>query len=132
MILLSLSTVHAGDVRVINPRTNPVPVGIVSGTVNGTFTSGIPTVTVTDNDSAQTSATGTNWVQFASHAGSKQVMIFNQTGTSISYRFGTGVDIPIPDNSVIVLGVKANSNELQIKRTDESNSQVVVKFHFEG
>jgi hypothetical protein len=125
----------AGDDLIINGADRPIPMRIISGgtfNVTGSFTSGVPVVTVAGNDSSQTPSTGTNWTTFASHSGVKQVLIENISGTSINFRYGSGTAFPIPNNTVIVVATIANSNELQVQRTDTSNSQVTVYWHYEG
>lgn len=131
LILIGLATVaYAGNDTIMNQAGNPVPVNLVKGTVTATSTN--PVVTVVDNTSTQTAATGTNWVQLASHTGVKQVLLWNTTGTAISFRYGTGTAISIPNNTAIAVAVKANSNEIQIQRTDTSNTQVTLSWHYEG
>jgi hypothetical protein len=85
-------------------------------------------VTSYDQAETQTAATGTNWTALASGA-TKNITVRNRTGTSIDIRkVGGSVFFSLVDGDDVPLPVLANSNEWEIKRTDNSNTQVVVKF----
>jgi hypothetical protein len=85
-------------------------------------------VTSYDQAETQTAAIGTNWTALASGA-TKNITVLNRTGTSIDIRkVGGSVFFTMVDGDDVPLPVLANSNEWEIKRTDNSNAQVVVKF----
>ena len=85
-------------------------------------------VTSYDQAETQTAATGTNWTALASGA-TKNITVRNRTGTSIDIRkVGGSTFFSLADGDDVPLPVLANSNEWEIKRTDNSNTQVVVKF----
>jgi hypothetical protein len=78
--------------------------------------------------STQTSATGSSWVALASGA-TRNITIRNRTGTSIDIRpVGSSDFFTMADGDTETYPVNANSNEWEIKRSDNSNTQVVVKF----
>jgi hypothetical protein len=88
---------------------------------------GLPAVASYDLAETQTAATGTNWTALAS-GGTKNITVRNRTGTSIDIRkVGGSVFFSLVDGDDVPLPVLANSNEWEIKRTDNSNTQVVVK-----
>ena len=90
--------------------------------------SGLPAVASYDLAETQTAATGTNWTTLPSGA-TKNITVRNRTGTSIDIRkVGGSTFFSLADGDDVPLPVLANSNEWEIKRTDNSNTQVVVKF----
>jgi hypothetical protein len=90
--------------------------------------SGLPAVASYDLAETQTAATGTNWTALTSGA-TKNITVRNRTATSIDIRkVGGSVFFTLADGDDVPLPVLANSNEWEIKRTDNSNTQVVVKF----
>jgi hypothetical protein len=102
--------------------------GAIADLIGKVGGSGAGQVTSYDLGETQTSATGTNWVALASGATSN-VTLINRTGTSVDYRkAGTSVFISLADKEDVLLPVLANSSEWEIKRTDNSNAQVTVKF----
>lgn len=104
--------------------TNKVNIG-----TDGTVVATPPTVTA-GNDATQSAATGTNWTALASHT-AKQVTIINTTGTAISVRYGSSTGISLPDGSGYTFRGLTNSTGLQVKRTDDSNTQVSVAYNYE-
>jgi hypothetical protein len=85
-------------------------------------------VTSYDLGETQTAATGTNWTALASGA-TKTITVRNRTGTSIDIRkVGGSVFFTMVDGDDVPLPVLANSNEWEIKRTDNSNTRVTIKF----
>jgi len=80
------------------------------------------------NASQQTNATGATYNTLAS-ATCYAIEFINNTGTTIEYRRGgSGVAIPIFDkSSKLVIGI-ANANEIGIRRTDTSNTQVTIVY----
>ena len=115
-ILYSLSSpgALAGVDTIANPASSPVKVHEVG---NGT-----PDKVL----SATTASTGTNWTSLASQS-CTAVTVVNLTGTTISARIGgTGNSVSIPDNTAVKLYVAANANEISLRRSDTSNTQVTL------
>ena len=76
--------------------------------------------------SAQTAATGTNWVNLPAQA-CNAVNICNATGTTIEVRYnGTGTGLPVANLTTYSFMAISNSNQLSIRRLDVSNTQVTV------
>jgi hypothetical protein len=92
--------------------------------------SSLPTSGTAGITSAQTNATGTNWTAFASQACS-QLDLVNISGTTIEYRRNaTGTAMPIPTGSSrLVIGI-TNANQVDIRRVDQSNTQVTVNAEY--
>lgn len=80
-------------------------------------------------DAVATAATGTNYAQLASHK-AISVEIHNHSGQSINLRNKVlaGTPILIPTATVVTIPVKGNSNEIEVKRADDSNTPVSVGF----
>lgn len=84
-------------------------------------------------DKATTNATGANWQAFADR-GAELMKIFNSSGTTIEYRVfksgvgGNPVQILSGDNSGWIL-TPENSSYIQVRRVDQSNTQVDVQAH---
>lgn len=92
----------------------------------------VPSFTTSGNISAQTSATGANFVAFGSQL-CKKLTISNQTGTTIEVRQnGTGVAFQIPTGNFYIFTGITNANQLSIRRSDSSNTQVTVTARWES
>lgn len=89
-------------------------------------TSTIPMASTITIISAQTAATGTNYTAFGSNV-CDSMDIVNNSGYAIEYRRGAaGLTIPIPTGSSrLIVGI-ANSNEIDIRRVDTSNTQITI------
>jgi hypothetical protein len=75
---------------------------------------------------ATTSATGSTWVTLPSQA-CNALDLVNNTGTAIEYRRGgAGNSIPLPDRSSRLIVAITNTNQIQIRRVDQSNSTVTI------
>lgn len=76
--------------------------------------------------SATTAATGSNWTAYGSNV-CNALDLVNNTGTAIEYRRGgAGNTIPLPDRSSrLIVGI-TNTNQIEIRRVDQSNSTVTV------
>lgn len=75
---------------------------------------------------ATTSATGATWVTLPSQ-GCNALDLVNNTGTAIEYRRGgAGNTIPLPDRSSRLIVAITNTNQLQIRRVDQSNATVTI------
>jgi hypothetical protein len=85
-------------------------------------------VTSYDQGETQTAATGTNYTALSSGA-TKNITVRNRTGTSIDIRkVGGSVFFTLADGDDVRFPVLANSNEWEIRRSDQSNTQVTIKF----
>ena len=81
--------------------------------------------------SLTTSATGTNYVTFASTDATK-LIISNQTGTTIEVRQGgAGATFLIPTAQIVTLSGIINANQISLRRSDTSNTQVTVGARWE-
>lgn len=76
--------------------------------------------------SVTTAATGSNWTAFSSQA-CNALDIVNSSSVSVEYRRGgTGNAMTILSGSArLVVGI-ANANEIQVRRVDQSNTQVTI------
>lgn len=78
-----------------------------------------------------TNATGTTYVTFTSTELSK-LIISNQTGTTIEVRQGgAGATFLIPTATIITLSGIINANQISLRRSDTSNTQVTVGARWE-
>lgn len=86
----------------------------------------VPNATTVTIITATTAATGTNYTAYGSNT-CNAIDIVNNSGTVIEYRRGAaGAAIPIQAaSSRLVIGI-SNSNAIDIRRTDTSNTQVAV------
>jgi hypothetical protein len=101
---------------------------LVDTTLGGAVIATTSAVTSYDQAETQTAAIGTNWTALASGA-TKNITVRNRAGVSIDIRkVGGSVFFTLADGDDVPLPVLANSNEWEIKRADNSNTQVVVKF----
>jgi hypothetical protein len=81
------------------------------------------TVTIT---SVQTNASGATYTAFATLA-CTQLDIVNNTGTTIEYRRGaTGTAFQIPDGGSRLIQGITNASQIDVRRTDVSNTQVTA------
>jgi hypothetical protein len=91
-----------------------------------------PLMTSGGNLTAQTNATGTNWTAFAAQA-CAQLTIINDSGTKIEVRQGgAGVALPVRDGATYTLFGLTNANQIDLRRSDTSNTQVVVHARWEA
>lgn len=91
-----------------------------------------PMLTSGGNGTAQTSATGANWVTLTAQV-CKQVTFVNNTGTAIEVRQGgAGTAIPVVDQSVFTFYGITNASDLSIRRVDTSNTQVTIAYRWEA
>ena len=75
---------------------------------------------------AQTSATGTVWVNLPAQE-CNAVNLNNATGTTIEVRYnGAGSGLPVANLTSYSFMAISNSNKLSVRRLDVSNSQVTV------
>jgi hypothetical protein len=78
--------------------------------------------------SVQTAAVGTDYTALASGTGVR-IVADNTTGTSLTFRrVGTTPTLAFASGARIDLPLVANQNEWEVKRTDDSNTQVTLAF----
>ena len=105
--------VAGADVAAGNPVT-------VSGDVRPKMNSGGFITATTANP-------GSGWTAFASQA-CTSILIMNATGTNIEIRRGgTGATLIIPDGVGFPVDGLTNCNQIEVRRSDQSNTQVVVR-----
>jgi hypothetical protein len=78
----------------------------------------------------QTNATGTTYNAFASTAGVRIVGV-NGTGTGLTFRrvASPATTIAVASGAAVDLPCAANASEWEVKRTDDSNTQVTLNVH---
>lgn len=82
--------------------------------------------------SAQTNATGTTYNALTAQACS-QVTFLNNTGTAIGVTVGgTGVEVPVFDQSYYTFYGITDASQLRVRRVDTSNTQVTVAYRWEA
>jgi hypothetical protein len=92
----------------------------------------IPSMNSSGHLSAQTNATGTDWTAYGSQA-LKQLTISNQSGTAIEFRQGgSGVGFQVPTGSFYTFFGISNASSLEIRRVDQSNTQVTITARWES
>jgi hypothetical protein len=134
------SALGQGDRQTTVSEANPLPVAVVSGGgSSGGLTdaqlrasrvpvsSSVPTAGASTILALTTAATGTNFTAF-SDAACIALDIVNNTGVTIEYRRGgAGVAMQIPpDAARMVIGI-TNANQISVRRTDTSNTQVTIQ-----
>ena len=89
--------------------------------------SSLPRVTSVTTLSLTTNAIGTLYTSFSDHS-CNVLEVINNSGVTVEYqRGGSGVAIPIPSGgSRLILGI-TNANQISIRRTDTTNTQVTVQ-----
>ena len=84
------------------------------------------------NLAAQTAATGTNWTAFAGQE-CRRLTLANNAGTTVEFRQGgAGAAVPVFAGSYFVIEGVTNANQIAVKRTDSSNTQVTVAARWES
>jgi hypothetical protein len=92
----------------------------------------IPSMVSGGNISVQTATTGTNYTAFASQV-CKQLTISNQSGTVVEVRQGAaGVALQIPTGAFYTFFGITNTNQLDVRRTDVSNTQITLTARWEA
>ena len=122
----------------VNVKVNPS--GALTAEVDGTVSvdnfpatqNVLPLMASGGNLSVTTAATGTTYTAFASQA-CKQLTISNQSGTTIEVRQGgAGVAFQIPTAAFYTFFGITNTNQLDVRRVDTSNTQVTVTARWEN
>ena len=81
--------------------------------------------------SVQTNATGSSYTALSS-AACDRITILNQSGADIEVRRGaTGVAIPVFDGSGMPFAGLSNASALDVRRIDQSNTQVTIQYLIE-
>lgn len=80
-------------------------------------------------DEVATSATGATFVPLPAHTAT-QTTLFNYTGQKIDWRIGTGSFIELNNNTAVNINGLVNTSQVSLRRTDQANTPVTVKFHF--
>ena len=92
----------------------------------------IPSMASGGNTSAQTAATGTNWVAFAAQA-CKRLTLANNTGAKVEFRQGgAGVGDVVFDGGYFVIEGVTNASQVEVRRVDTSNTQVTIAARWEA
>lgn len=92
----------------------------------------IPSMASGGNISITTASTGTNFTAFASQV-CKQLTLSNQSGTVVEVRQGaTGVALQIPTGAFYTFFGITNTNQLDVRRTDVSNTQITLTARWEA
>jgi hypothetical protein len=82
------------------------------------------------NDSVQTSATGATFVALADHP-CHQVDFVNNSGTDLEIQQdGTGSAITVFDGTYFTMYGISNTNQLAVRRVDQSNTQVSMSYRW--
>lgn len=105
-------------------KTNSLSITPASDAI---FYGSLPTVSSGTILSLTTNATGTTYTEFSSQACTALDLV-NNSGTTIEYRRGaTGTAMQLPDKSArLILGI-TNANQIDVRRTDVSNTQVTLQ-----
>ena len=83
------------------------------------------------NDSIQTAATGSNFTALNTRV-CRRVFIVNDTGSDLEVQQdGAGVALPIFSGTERQFQGIQNANQLAVRRVDQSNTQLTVKYRWE-
>jgi hypothetical protein len=92
----------------------------------------IPSMSNGGNLAVTTNATGTIYTAFASQS-CKQLTLSNQSGIVVEVRQGgAGVALQIPTGAFYTFFGITNANQLDVRRTDASNTQVTLTARWEA
>lgn len=92
----------------------------------------LPSMVSGGNIAVTTAATGTNYTAFASQA-CKQLTLSNQSGVVVEVRQGAaGVALQIPTSAFYTFFGLTNTNQLDVRRTDVSNTQITLTARWEA
>lgn len=99
----------------------------VAPSTDAIFNGSLPTVTSGTILSLTTNATGTTYTAFSSTTCTALDLV-NNTGVTIEYRRGaSGSAMQIPDKSArLIIGI-TNANQIDVRRTDVSNTTVSLQ-----
>lgn len=92
----------------------------------------VPKMGAGGNLNVTTAGTGTTWTALAAQT-CKQVTIANNTGTAVEVRQDAGgVGFPVFDATYYTFYGLSDASQIQIRRVDTSNTQVVVNARWEA
>ena len=92
----------------------------------------LPSMANGGNLAVTTNTTGTNYAAFASQV-CKQLTISNQSGVVIEVRQGgAGVALQIPTGAFYTFFGITNTNQLDVRRVDVSNTQITITARWEA
>jgi|GEM_PF-3252944 hypothetical protein len=119
--------VHLNLQALADPVTGAALTLAAGGRVPVESRNSLPVATSATIMSVTTAAVGANWTAFAAQACTSLDLV-NNSGTTIEYRRGAaGVGMPIPTGSArMIIGI-TNANQIQVRRTDLSATQVTVQ-----
>lgn len=80
-------------------------------------------------DEVATSATGSDFAPLPPHRATK-VTLFNYTGQKIDWKVNDGSFIELNNNLGVTIDGLVGSQQVSVRRTDQSNTPVTVKFHY--
>lgn len=84
----------------------------------------IPILSTAGHLSVTTASVGTNWTTLGSNP-CKQLDVANLTGTTLEFRQGrSGVGFQVPTGMVYTFFALTNTDNLEVRRVDTSNTQV--------
>lgn len=84
------------------------------------------------NISVQTAAVGSDWTAFAAQA-CERLVVLNTTGTTLEFRQGgAGVGLQIPNSAGFTFEGITNTNQIEVRRVDLSNTQVTTYCRWEA
>jgi len=94
--------------------------------------SGAPGASGWGTGSVTTSATGSDFAPISSIA-AKKITILNDTGADLEIqKAGSGSDpVLLPDGNGTEINLVANTNEVTVRRVDQSSTQVTATFQYE-
>lgn len=121
-----MSQVHDGYKSSLQPKTTDSSLGTMRKVNALLCRLGQPNAITAA--SIQTHATGTNYTALATGTGVR-IVGDNTTGTSLTFRrVGTTVTFTFASGARVDLPCVANQSEWEVKRTDDSNTQVTLPF----
>lgn len=135
----SLLAVLKGLLKVTGKQTDGI-YGDGTGVAAGTFAAFFKALLTKDanvvfssgNGTQQTNPTGATFNTLTSQA-CKSVTISNQTGTTLDVQQGgAGAAFQLPTGQVVVFRGLTNANNLGIRRSDASSSQVTASYRWEA
>jgi hypothetical protein len=92
----------------------------------------LPSMAGGGNIAVTTATTGSNYTAFTSQV-CKQLTLSNQSGTVVEVRQGaTGVALQIPTGTFYTFFGITNTNQLDVRRTDVSNTQITLTARWEA
>lgn len=109
------------NVLLPNPQIGVTPEGAIKVSSNPS------PATAWGTDSVSTAGTGTNFTALPSHDAAA-VLIVNPSVALDVRKVGASAFVTMAAGTGLEIPVVANSNEIEVRRNDVSNSQISVKF----